>query len=448
MNTRSKIYNLVIAYLVEAEEQDGFHSRILRSLVNRANSDDEIIALIEGELERVTLSKDAYKEKRNAELKRIYTHCLASVKAIDSQPKYDSLQQSWGASKQQRWRAWREETVNTLVRFMSENNPEFKDVYQLIVNERGRIAKELSPEYEKEILTSRIPASPIEEPESDVTPVMSWGKYEAFIDYLSDAFDKTQADFKMGPNPFFQTPSSFGILGYKPFSSSARVEVSHQGLAYSTIHKIEMYEPEKRRGFLIFHANVNNISAICNVVAGLYDELRNGEDLSEIRKIEIFKELVWNLSHAMTQLRGSAAINEITLEGLLKHYDVHYDLDKSLPPIDLIAIFSESPDVFSKRFIINPTLEFQHALQQLIHSMPNHDKSSHSLFQSDNATEMAAKKLLQFVAGDRKVQFDDAERKAMQQKPLADILSRFHRVEALNELAPSVGISLVRKRGA
>lgn len=137
-------------------------------------------------------------------------------------------------------------------------------------------------------------------------------------------------------------------------------------LVYSQLAGVTAINENNRDIFyiLITHTSLIQDSRIRQILDTLNTQLQ--EKLSEENKIEIIKKIVWHLSHAMLCARGSAAIMEIILSGLCKANNIDYEEWSLSTPPDLIAIFSPTPEEFSRHFSLTPRKDMIKAVDTLI----------------------------------------------------------------------------------
>lgn len=281
---------------------------------------------------------------------------------------YNSLQTQWGEDKQARWNEMRSESIAALKSYMNDKpQPTFQEAYQYAIDLRVHIAKELSPHLANQIAYSRKNDKQVGSMEMPyITPVLNEGTYKDFLPALAERFDAMKKE--SGPNvEHTQYDSPFFRVGYglsKEFQGKEKegITIKHDGIEYSTINQLDVKrigsnELEATKPFNISHTPSKNVPLIMEKVAALNQKLDGMNADDPAAKIKVIKEMMWHMAHAMPQKRGSAAIGEMYFEALLQKHNIEYTGKNSKMPVDLIALFSTSPENFSKGFSINPEIE-------------------------------------------------------------------------------------------
>src|SRR3990167_197434 len=266
-----------------------------------------------------------------------------------------SLSKAWGIDKQDRWQALKQEAINdAVIEYLRKPHPAFTDLYSFLVKKRVVIAQELSPDISDKIKTSRQENLY----EFATTIIGNNNKYSDYFQLLTDRYNL----FTTGDNdckskiPDVELSTLYYIF-QEDILSGKEIEITAGDITYSSLLKVKACNSSgKENEYIgIAHTPASNVPAIMDRIEVLYQLLINEQNSSN--KIKLIKEITWHLSHAMPQQRGSAAICEMLLEVLLKGNSITRTEPRPSLPLDIIALFSRTPEEFSKDYIINLEIE-------------------------------------------------------------------------------------------
>lgn len=265
-----------------------------------------------------------------------------------------SLLTMWGANKQADWALLKERAISDAVLLMQQKSPlDFEELHQSIIAARVAISSLLSPEVTEDIRRTRTDVRIF-----SYTNIGSTGTYKDYHQVLLAGFDMLAGKY---PVQIYTpiNPEFYGFADSMELHESREIIIEYQETEYSTIIKHKLTDSESMLGeeewITIMHTPVVNIPVIMDRVKILYNSLTAVNTPAE--KMAIIKEMAWHLAHAMTQFRGSAAISEILVEALLRHHGIASTAPNRSIPIDLVALFSATPEEFAKRIQFNHELE-------------------------------------------------------------------------------------------
>lgn len=300
----------------------------------------------------------------------------------------------WKQTSQKRWYEETEIVKNQLVERLAKSAT-FDQLYEFLIEQRVRVAIELGQTEKiavKDILKSRV----------------------------ADLTDTASNEFKIGYTPFLQeyqrsgtfedyqyffndcAPREVLIKGRDELLTSLNCQslieitdklelgdptrmsvISYKDTAYSRL--IEFYDPDTdtklgSTDYLIIHTMPEQVAVALSRAKELFVKLNDGSARwSDFEKILLMKEMMWHLAHAMPQVRGSAAIHEWLLEGLLKFHGIELDSINTLK-FDLIALFTPTPEKFDEKFEINESIERRyHEFISELTSYADNDAVNHFL---------------------------------------------------------------------
>lgn len=235
------------------------------------------------------------------------------------------------------------------------------------------------------------------------TAISKTNKYQMYYEYLLKIFESENC------NPV--------IISY---ADPARVNP----IILSSIHLKEEY-------LIIEHTNkfmLDNVLDLCNL---LYKNFI--DETNPIVKLMALKILIWFSCQGCFCCRGSAAIQEIITEVLIAENKIDWHYSPRHIPIDLVAIFTSSPEKFIEeidKIVMDPCKD--KLIDEItfygedLQNRSNYD----ARFYDASVIEklLAIRKLAKKIAGE-KIIFTTEELKLLQDKNITEILDKYNAIQ-------------------
>ena len=284
---------------------------------------------------------------------------------------------NWDTNKQNEWITSKARAITEAAEHLTNGNPDFESFYNFLIAKRANIANELTPMLVSDINTRR------EQPFH--TTISSENGYADYLysvtELFDDLFDKAKLSDKNDEdkeNPGMANMMAIHYFSISPVSKKDNKKIALKGYTcadvnnndttYSKIYKFTIQKEGDAHPstlIVISHPDGARAQKALTEASKIFHELQTNSNLSDPEKIEKIKQIAWHAFHAMPQKRGSAAIGEMLIESLLKYHKINFKLERKIelppgkdaPSIDLIAILSATPEIFSQRVKLNSDLE-------------------------------------------------------------------------------------------
>lgn len=305
--------------------------------------------------------------------------------------KQNSLTNAWNPEQQDSWQVLKQETIAAAKALFKKGKPSFMTLYRFLADARHQIAVTLQQESLEYLGILRD-----EHCEYIDTPITllhpGAGRYASFFPCLANRY---QALSQCLPLDHESVGLAYLLLGAKQEQDIKAVNylnLEHDGLQLTCFYTVTGVEGQTPIGWYgLVHTPRTQLKAIFERLEGLYQQL----DVDHVEgNSKVLKEIIWYLAHAMPCVRGSAAILEMMIHLLAETFAIEFDYPESAVPIDLIALFTVSPEAFNASFHLTPMADLKKELRQIIQEGKNSP-----FFCSQNPALTAARKLLHWING-------------------------------------------------
>ena len=287
----------------------------------------------------------------------------------------NSLTRAWGS--QNRWQILRDEAV---IKAKSHQFTSLNQLWNFLAEKRHEIAEKL---HQNDKETLGIPRENF-----CITPIFDNERYEDFFLCLLRRLNllfklhqlQSESDYHEGlvvRDITSMIDRKIGGIGaskkvdFKSRYSGNSLFIKNGLINYSKLIKIDKIDNHLIPPIiLIEHTDLSEFVPIEEKINQLYSQLQN-QDLSASEKANIIKEILWNLGQAMFCERGSAAITEMVIQILCEENNIPFNYPRNYVPMDLIALFSSSPEQFIDSFSFTPIEDLKAELDKLAQEVDN-----------------------------------------------------------------------------
>ncbi|KTC98637.1 Avirulence protein [Legionella erythra] len=307
------------------------------------------------------------------------------------QRKDNSLINAWNPSQQDTWKVLKQEAMTKAKMLFIKEKPSFLTLYRFLADARHQIAVSLKQESLEYLGILRD-----EHCEYIDTPITllhpDQGRYASFFPCLADRYQSLSQCLPLNQE---SVGLAYLLLGAKQEQDIQGVDylnLEHNALQLTCFYTVRgMKGKNPIAWYALVHTPRTQLQAIFERLEALYQQLDIDNSAGNGK---VLKEIIWYLAHAMPCVRGSAAILEMMIGLLAETFAIDFDYPEHAVPIDLIALFTPSPDAFNACFHLTPMADLKKELRQIL------EECKHSaFFCNQNPQLAAARKLLNWING-------------------------------------------------
>ncbi|QRN02508.1 hypothetical protein GH742_00680 [Legionella sp. MW5194] len=305
--------------------------------------------------------------------------------------KQNSLTQAWNPNQQDNWKALKREAISRAKTLFIKGKPSFMTLYRFLAEARHQMAVTLQQESLEYLGILRDEhCEYIDTPLTLLYPEK--GRYASFFPCLADRYQQLSQCLPLNQESVGLAYLLFGANQEQTIKAVNYLSLEHDGLQLTCFYTITGFEGQKPiTWYGLVHTPRTQLKAIFARLEDLYQQL-DANHLENNGKV--LKEIIWYLAHAMPCVRGSAAILEMMIHLLAETFTIAFDYPECAVPIDLVALFTVSPEAFDASFHLTPMADLKKELHQIIQ-----DGKNSPFFCSQNPALTAARKLLSWING-------------------------------------------------
>lgn len=305
--------------------------------------------------------------------------------------KDNSLINAWNPSQQGTWKALKQDAMTKAKTLFTKEKPSFLTLYRFLADARHQIAVTLKQKSLQDLGVLRDEhCTYIDTPVTVLNP--DAGRYASFFPCLGDRYQGLSQSLPLNQESVGLAYLLLGARKEQKIQAVDYLNLEYDALQLTSFYTIKGLDGKKPIAwYALVHTPRTQLRAIFERLEVLYQQLDRDDAVGNDK---VLKEIIWYLAHAMPCVRGSAAILEMMIGLLAETFAIDFDYPEHAVPIDLIALFTASPDAFNACFHLTPMADFKKELRQLL------AESKHCAFFCSQTLQLtAARKLLNWING-------------------------------------------------